>query len=60
MLSQKLLVDVNVSMFAGKNHYQRHKFAANSAHIASFRPLAVMSGPGRHLGAFSPKEQGSY
>jgi hypothetical protein len=46
MLSQKLLVDVSVDTFSGKNRY------AQSAHIASFCPLAPTSGPGRHLGAF--------
>jgi hypothetical protein len=43
-----------------KNHYQWRKSAADSTCIASFRPLAVTSGPGRHLAAFSSKEQGSY
>jgi hypothetical protein len=53
MLSQKLLVDVVVGMFAGENHYRRRKSAAKSARIASFRLLAIMSGPGRHLEVFS-------
>jgi hypothetical protein len=53
MLSQKLLVDVVVGMFAGENRYQRHKSTAKSARTASFRVLAVMSGPGRHLEVFS-------
>jgi hypothetical protein len=45
MLSQKLLVDVSVDMFAGKNRYRRRKSAAHSARIASFRPLALALGP---------------
>jgi hypothetical protein len=49
---QKLLVDVIVDTFTGVNRYQRHKSAAQSACIASFRPLAITSGPGCHLGAF--------
>jgi hypothetical protein len=53
MLSQKLLEDVSVGTFAGKNRYQRRKSAAKSAHTASFRSLAVTSGSGRHLEAFS-------
>jgi hypothetical protein len=53
MLSQKLLIDVGVDTFAGENPYRRRKSAAQSARIASFRPLAVTSGPGRHLEAFS-------
>jgi hypothetical protein len=51
MLSQKLLVDVGVGMFAGKNRYRRRKSAAKSARTASFRLLAVMSDSGRHLEA---------
>jgi hypothetical protein len=53
MLSQKLLVDVGVGTFAGENRYRRHKSTAKSARTASFRPLAVTSGEGCHLGAFS-------
>jgi hypothetical protein len=53
MLPQKLLVDVGVGMFAGENRYWRHKSAAKSARTASFRSLAVTSGSGRHLEAFS-------
>jgi hypothetical protein len=53
MLSQKLLVDVGVDMFAGENLYQQRKSAAQSARITSFRPLAITSGQGRHLGTFS-------
>jgi hypothetical protein len=53
MLSQKLLLDVGVDTFAGKNHYWRRKSTAHSARITSFRPFAIMSGPSRHLGAFS-------
>jgi hypothetical protein len=53
MLSQKLLVDVGVGTFAGKKCYLRRKSATKSTHTASFRPLAVTSGSGRHLGAFS-------
>jgi hypothetical protein len=58
MLSQMLLVDVSVDMFAGKNRYRR-KSAAQSTRIASFCPLAVTPGPGRHLDAFSSEERGS-
>jgi hypothetical protein len=36
-----------------KNRRQRRKSAAHSARIASFLPLAVTSGPGGHLAAFS-------
>jgi hypothetical protein len=32
MLSQKLLVDVGIGMFGGKNRYRRHKSATKSAH----------------------------
>jgi hypothetical protein len=53
MLSQKLLIDIGVDMFATENRYRRHKSAAKSAHTAFFRPLAITSGPGRHLEAFS-------
>jgi hypothetical protein len=53
MLSQKLLVDVVVGMFASENRYRRHKSAAKSARTASFRLLAITSGSGHHLGAFS-------
>ncbi len=53
MLSQKLLVDVRVGRFAGENRYWWRKSAAKSACTASFCPLAITSGPGRHLGAFS-------
>ncbi len=48
MLSQKLLVDVGIGMFAGKNRYWQRKSAAKSARTASFRLLAVTSGLGRH------------
>jgi hypothetical protein len=60
MLEKKLLVDVGVDTFTGKNRYWRRKSATHSAGIASFCPLAVTSGPGPHLGAFSSLEQGSY
>jgi hypothetical protein len=53
MLFEKLLAGVGIDTFAGKNGYQRHKSAAQSARIASFHPLAVTSGPGHHLRAFS-------
>jgi hypothetical protein len=53
MLSQMFLVDVGIGTFAGKNRYRRHKSAAKSTCTTSFRPLAITSGPGRHLGAFS-------
>jgi hypothetical protein len=49
MLSQKFLVDVGIDTFASKNRYQRRKSAAHSTCIASFRPLAFMSGLGHHL-----------
>jgi hypothetical protein len=57
MLSEKLFLGVGVDTFAGENSFRRHKSAAR---IAFFRPWAVTSGPGRHLGAFSSYEQGSY
>jgi hypothetical protein len=56
MLSQKLLIDVGVDTFAAENRYRRRKSAAKSAksaHTAFFHPLAITSGPGRHLEAFS-------
>jgi hypothetical protein len=53
MLSQKLLEDVGVDTFACKNRYRRRKSAAKSAHSASFRSLALASGSGHHLEAFS-------
>jgi hypothetical protein len=53
MLSRKLLIDVGVDTFAAENHYQRRESAAKSSRIATFRPLAVTSGPGRHLEVFS-------
>ncbi len=53
MLSQKLLIDVGVDTFAAENRYRRRKSTAKSARTAFFRPLAVTSGPGRHLEAFS-------
>jgi hypothetical protein len=53
MLSQKLLIDIAIDTFAVENRYRRRKSAAKSAHPAFFRPLAVTSGPGRHLEAFS-------
>jgi hypothetical protein len=53
MLSQKLLIDVGVDTFAAENRYRRRKSAAKSARKAFFRPLAITSGLGRHLEAFS-------
>jgi hypothetical protein len=53
MLSQKLLIDVGVDTFAAEDRYRRRKFAAKSARTAFFCPLAVTSGPGHHLEAFS-------
>jgi hypothetical protein len=53
MLSQKLLVDVGVGTFAGENRHRQRKSAAKFARTASFRPLAVTSGPGNHLEAYS-------
>ncbi len=52
MLSQQLLIDVGVDMFTAENRYRWRKSAALSARIASFRPLAIMLGQGRHLEAF--------
>ncbi len=57
MLSQKLLVDVGVGSLAGKNRNRQRKSAAKSSLTASFRPLAVMSGSGRHLGASHLKNE---
>jgi hypothetical protein len=57
MLSKKLLVDVGVGTFAGKNYYRQRKSTAKSARTPSFRPLAVTSGSGRHLGAFHLKNE---
>jgi hypothetical protein len=57
VLSQKLLVDVGVDTFAGENRYQRRKSTSHSTCIASFHPLAVMSGPGHHLEAFNLKDK---
>jgi hypothetical protein len=54
MLSQKLMVDVGVGMFAGENCYPLS--AAKSPRTASFRLLAVTSGSGRRLGAFSSQQ----
>jgi hypothetical protein len=45
MLSEKLLIGIGVDTFAGENGFQRRKFAAQSARIASFHPLAITSGP---------------
>jgi hypothetical protein len=53
MLSQKLLVEVGVEMFAGLWPPKSARTAALSAPIASFCPFAVESGPRRHLTAFS-------
>ncbi len=50
---EKLLEVVVVGSFAGENRYRRRKSAAKSARTASFHHLAVKSGPGRHLEAFS-------
>jgi hypothetical protein len=58
MLFSKLLVDVVVGLFAGENRYRQRKYAAKSACTASLRPLAITSGPGRHLRAFSSKKRG--
>jgi hypothetical protein len=52
MLYEKLL-EVVVDTFAGENGFQWRKSATQSACIASFCPLAVTSGPGRYLEAFS-------
>jgi hypothetical protein len=57
MLSQKLLIDVSVDTFAAENRFRRRKSAAKSARTAFFRPLAVTSGPGRHLEAFHLKKE---
>jgi hypothetical protein len=56
MLYENLLKGIGVDMFASKNSFQWRKFGAQSAHITSFHPLAITSGPGHHLGAFSFKE----
>jgi hypothetical protein len=53
MLSQKLLLDVGVDTFTGENSYRQHKSTAHSAFNASFHSMAITSGPGRHLVAFS-------
>jgi hypothetical protein len=45
MLFEKLLM--------GENGHRRHKSAAQSARITSFHPLAVTSGLGHQLKAFS-------
>jgi hypothetical protein len=57
MLSKKLLEDVVVDMFPCENSHWQHKSIAQSAWIASFRPLAITLGPGRHLGAFHIKNK---
>jgi hypothetical protein len=57
MLSQKLLADGGGGTFAGENRYRRHKSAVKPAHTASFRPLAVTSGPGRYLELFHLKNK---
>jgi hypothetical protein len=49
---EKLLEVVVVDLFTGKNRSRRRKSATKSARTASFRHLAVKSGPGRHLEAF--------
>jgi hypothetical protein len=49
----KALVDVIVGSFAGENRYRRRKSAVKSARTASFHSLAITSGSGRHLEAFS-------
>jgi hypothetical protein len=56
MLSEKLLEVVGVNMLSGENGYWEQKSTAQSARSASFRPLAVTSGPVHHLGAFSSEE----
>jgi hypothetical protein len=53
MLSVKLLEVVGVDTLSGENGYWQQKSAAQFARIASFCPLAVTSGPGHHLEAFS-------
>jgi hypothetical protein len=58
MLSKKFLIGVGIDKFAGKNDFWQRKSATNplatkSIGVASFRPLAITAGPGRHLGAFS-------
>jgi hypothetical protein len=50
---EKLLEVIVVGSFASENRYRRRKSAAKSARTASFRPLAVTSGPGHHLEDFS-------
>jgi hypothetical protein len=50
---EKLLEVVVIGSFAGEILYRRRKSAAKSARTASFRYLAVTSGSGRHLEAFS-------
>jgi hypothetical protein len=57
ILSQKLLVDVGVDTFTGENHYRWRKSMTHSSLIVSFRPLAVTSGPGCHLGVFHRKNE---
>jgi hypothetical protein len=59
ILCEKLLEVVGVYTFASENRYRRRKSAAKSARTASFRLLAVTSGSGRHLGAFSALQWGS-
>jgi hypothetical protein len=41
MLSQKLLVDVGVNMFACEKRYRQRKSAAQSARIAFFCSMAI-------------------
>jgi hypothetical protein len=50
---EKLLEVVVVGSFAGENDNLRRKSAVKSARTVSFRHLAIKSGPGRHLEAFS-------
>jgi hypothetical protein len=50
---EKLLEVIVVGSFACENRYRQRKSAAKSTHTASFRSLAVTSGSGRQLEAFS-------
>jgi hypothetical protein len=50
---EKLLEVIIMGSFASENRYRRRKSAAKSARTTSFHHLAIKSGPGRHLEAFS-------
>jgi hypothetical protein len=59
MLSHKRSLDINVYPLAGRNQASVPKSARPSTPMASFCPVAMVTGSSCHLGAFPSWRQGS-